>query len=83
MNITSTINEIIPEKEIGWSGLVQDIMGIHVWTFEETDKGVLVKTHESWSGKSVEGQKEKLQQALDKSLRLWLESLKHKAESVS
>ena len=83
MNINSTINELIPKKEIGWSGLVMDIMGIHVWTFEETGNGVLVKTHESWSGKSVEAQKEQMQEGLDKSLRSWLEDLKTKAESLA
>jgi len=47
MNISSTIGEFIPLQRIAWSGLVQGIMGIHVWSFNTIEHGVLVKTHES------------------------------------
>ena len=82
MNIESKIAEIIPQKKTAWSGTVQDILGIHVWTFAEVEDGVLVSTHESWEGEPVNAQVKTMQQNLDQSLRAWLESLKRKAESL-
>ena len=70
-------------QRIAWSGLVQGIMGIHVWSFNTIEHGVLVKTHESWDGELVEAQAKYLQHELDKSIRSWLESLKLKAESMA
>ena len=45
------------------------------------EDGVLVHTEESWDGDPVRAQPEEMQQALDGSLRAWLQSLKHKAET--
>jgi uncharacterized membrane protein len=81
MIIASTISELIPQQRIAWSGLVQGIMGIHVWRFTEVEDGVLVQTEESWDGEPVRLQVDFLQQALDKSIRSWLESLKRAVES--
>ncbi len=81
MNIASTIDELIPQRMIGWSGLVKDIMGVHVWRFEPVESRVRVQTAESWNGESVRQQTDSLQAALDKSLESWLESLKKEAES--
>jgi len=46
-----------------------------------TENGVLVHTEESWDGAPVRAQPEEMQQALDGSLRGWLQILKHKAEA--
>jgi len=81
LNITSTIGELIPKELVAWSGLVQGIMGIHVWNFSVVEDRVLVKTEESWDGEPVRLQVDFLQQALDQSIRSWLESLKCAAES--
>ena len=81
MNITSTIGELVPEQRIGWSGTVQGILGIHVWSFLPVKEGVLVKTAESLEGEPVLSQKQNLQPALDKSIRFWLQSLKAAVES--
>jgi hypothetical protein len=43
---------------------------------------VLVHTEESWEGDPVRAQPEEMQQALDGSLRSWLQSLKYKAEEA-
>jgi uncharacterized membrane protein len=80
LNITSTVGELILKERIAWSGLVQGIMGIHVWNFSVIEDGVLVKTEESWEGEPVRLQVDFLQQALDQSIRSWLESLKGEAE---
>jgi hypothetical protein len=57
-------------------------MAIHVWTMTLSDEDrVLVHTEESWDGDPVRAQPEEMQQALDGSVRGWLQSLKHKAEA--
>ena len=62
-------------------GSAQGIMAIHVWTMTPSENGVLVHTEESWDGDPVRAQPEEMQQALDGSLRAWLQSLKHKANA--
>jgi uncharacterized membrane protein len=81
MIIASTIGELIPQQRIAWSGLVQGILGIHVWQFTAVEDGVLVQTEESWDGEPVRLQVGFLQKALDQSIRSWLESLKRAVES--
>lgn len=78
--IDSTIGEVIPQRRIAWSGPSHGIMGTHVWHFTPVAEGVLVQTEESWAGEPITRQVGVMQQALDKSLRSWLESLKREAE---
>ncbi|MFD5918763.1 SRPBCC family protein [Kitasatospora sp. NPDC058201] len=80
MNITSTIRELVPGRRIVWDGIVEGIAGIHVWTFEQTDAGVVVRTEESWSGDPVDSAVEELATALRTSLETWLDHLKARAE---
>jgi uncharacterized protein YndB with AHSA1/START domain len=81
LDITSTVQEVEPLRRIVWGGPAQGIVAIHVWTFEQQAGGVLVRTAESWEGEPVNTQTETLQQALDVSLRQWLENLKRTAEA--
>ena len=81
LSIESTIQEIDQPRRIVWSGPAQGIMAIHVWTMTPSENGVLVHTAESWDGAPVRAQPEEMQQALDGSLRGWLQNLKHKAEA--
>jgi uncharacterized protein YndB with AHSA1/START domain len=81
LNIESTIEEIEPLRRIVWSGPAQGILAIHVWMMTPSENGVIVHTEESWDGEPVRAQPEEMQQALDSSLRGWLQSLKHKAEA--
>ncbi|MBC8153619.1 MAG: SRPBCC family protein [Bacteroidetes bacterium] len=78
--IDSTIGEVIPQRRIAWSGPSHGIMGTHVWHFTPVAEGVLVQTEESWAGEPITRQVSVMQQALDKSIRSWLESLKREAE---
>jgi uncharacterized protein YndB with AHSA1/START domain len=80
LDITSAVEEVDAPRRIVWSGPAQGIVAVHVWTFEERDGGVLVRTAESWEGDPVTAQTEALQAALDASLRAWLENLKRAAE---
>jgi uncharacterized protein YndB with AHSA1/START domain len=81
LSIESTIQEIDPPRRIVWSGPAQGITAIHVWTMTPSEDGVLVHTAESWNGDPVRAQPKEMQQALDSSLRGWLQSLKHEAEA--
>jgi uncharacterized protein YndB with AHSA1/START domain len=80
LDITSTVEEIDPPHRIVWGGPAQGIVAVHVWTLDEQEGGVLVRTEESWEGEPVTAQVEPLQRALDASLRDWLENLKDAAE---
>lgn len=79
--IDSTIGEVIFQRRIAWSGPSQGVMGIHVWHFTPVAEGVLVQTEESWAGEPITRQVSVMQQALNQSIRSWLESLKREAES--
>ena len=81
LSIESTIEEIEPLRRIVWSGPAQGIMAIHVWMMTPSENWVIVHTEESWDGEPVRAQPEEMQQALDSSLRGWLQSLKLKAEA--
>lgn len=81
LDIASTIRELVPQERIAWSGPVQGIMGIHIWRFTPVQGRVLVQTEESWDGEPVRRDAERMQQALDHSIRSWLQSLKRAAEA--
>lgn len=81
LDIASTIGELAPQQRIAWSGPAHGIVGVHVWRFTAVADGVLVQTEESWDGEPVRLQVTVMQQALDQSIRSWLESLKRAAES--
>lgn len=80
LDITSTVEEIDAPHRIVWGGSAQGIEAIHVWTLDEQEGAVLVRTEESWDGEPVSAQVEALQRALDASLHDWLQNLKDAAE---
>jgi hypothetical protein len=47
LDITSTVHEFDAPHRILWSGPAQGIVGVHVWTFDEQEGGVIVRTSES------------------------------------
>ncbi|MER6610064.1 SRPBCC family protein [Streptomyces sp. NPDC000927] len=79
-NITSTVEQVERGRRIVWGGPAAGITAVHVWTFEPTKDGVIVRTEESWTGEPVDANTEYLQEALDASLDHWLDNLKHRAE---
>ena len=50
LNITSTIQELEPDKKIGWTGKSIGMKAVHKWTFEPQDHFTNVITEESLSG---------------------------------
>ena len=83
LDITSTVEEIDAPHRLVWSGPAGGIFAVHVWDLTEREDGVLVRTAESWDGEQVRAQAGTLQEALDGSLRGWLENLKRAAENAS
>ncbi|MFI6445915.1 SRPBCC family protein [Kitasatospora sp. NPDC050543] len=81
LDITSTVYQIVPGRRIVWGGPAQGIDGVHVWTFQERDGVVTIRTDESWSGAPVLAQPDELRGALHHSLERWLHCLKERAES--
>lgn len=78
--VTSTIYELAPQSRIVWGGPAHGIDGVHVWSFEPIDGGVLVNTRESWAGEPVDADPEGMHAALESSLQAWLAALKTTAE---
>ncbi|MFC9324066.1 SRPBCC family protein [Kitasatospora sp. NPDC057015] len=80
LDITSTVYQVVPGRRIVWGGPAQGIDGVHVWTFQEQDGLVTIRTDESWSGAPVLAAPDALRDALRQSLEQWLLRLKERAE---
>jgi hypothetical protein len=78
--ITSTIQEVQPDRMIRWTGRTMGVRADHLWRIEPQDGRTAVETVESWRGvfpRLFPGKMRRvLQQSLDKGLR----SLKIEAE---
>jgi Polyketide cyclase / dehydrase and lipid transport len=64
LDITSTVMEVDAPHRIVWGGPAQGIVAVHVWTLDQQEDGVLVRTEESWEGEPVTAQVEVMQGAL-------------------
>lgn len=81
LDITSTVVAINPPHRIEWGGPANGITAVHVWEFETTVDGTIVRTEESWEGPPIDAAIDAMQNALDASLAEWLRRLKHRAET--
>ena len=81
LHITSTIQEIEPQRRIVWTGPAQGIEAVHVWTLTPDEHGVQVHTEESWEDEPVRSQPATMQHALEQSLEAWIRELKQTAEA--
>lgn len=79
--IVSTLQEVAPPSHIAWTGKAFGAKAIHTFTLTSQDDGVVVQTAESFEGWLVWLLKGLMQKKLDSALRVWLESLKKKAEN--
>jgi hypothetical protein len=48
--IRSTLQSVVPEREIAWTGSTLGIRAVHVWRLETSGEETVVTTEESWSG---------------------------------
>lgn len=81
--IISTLEEVEPQYRISWTGKAIGTQAIHVWILEPHEKGVLVKTEESFEGWLVNLLRGMMQETLDTSLQSWLKHLKQKVEETT
>jgi hypothetical protein len=85
--ITSTVQQVRTGTCIRWTGPavgegLRIDEGIHVWTFTETRRGVLVRTEETWTGAQVEADVPTSITYLGAGLETWLTELKTTAEAI-
>jgi uncharacterized protein YndB with AHSA1/START domain len=82
ISLTSTLQNIEPERHISWTGTALGIHAIHTWTLMPTAVGVTVKTAESFNGWPARLFSRALQKTLDSTLQKWLRDLKRAAEAA-
>ena len=80
LNVTSTIQVVVPGQVIGWTGRSLGAHAKHIWTLTPQNNGTLVTTEESMQGWSIQMLKLVSPRFLDNSLYAWLQNLKTKAE---
>jgi uncharacterized protein YndB with AHSA1/START domain len=80
--ITSTLQEVRPFKRLTWSGIALGTQAFHTWDFEESDRGVIVHTGETFDGWLPRLMTGMMQNKLDETLPKWLESLKSASEKL-
>lgn len=78
--ISSVLQEVEPKRRITWTGRTLGIRAIHVWTFQETDRGVLVRTEESFDGLLARLLVGPVRRMLSSSLEKGLQALKAECE---
>jgi uncharacterized protein YndB with AHSA1/START domain len=78
--VTSTIQEVVPQQRIAWTGRALGSKAMHIWIIKPEKNGTLVNTEESMEGWLISLLKPLMPGFLNKSLDVWLESLKAKAE---
>jgi uncharacterized protein YndB with AHSA1/START domain len=78
--ITSTLQEVQPKTRIAWTGRAFGTQARHIWMFQPQGDGTLVTTEESMEGWLIRLLKPLMPKSLEKSLDLWLSSLKFIAE---
>lgn len=81
LKITSTVQQVMPERRLVWTGPAQGIFAVHVWEFTPVEGGTRVHTEESWTGAPVDAQAAQLQPLLDGALKEWLSRLKQASEA--
>jgi hypothetical protein len=79
--VTSTLQEVVPQQRISWSGKALGSYAKHVWMFKPQNGGTLVITQESMEGWLISLLKPFMPGFLDKSLEVWTKNLKQKAEA--
>jgi hypothetical protein len=84
--VTSTVGQVEPGRCVRWTGpAIGDGLridrGVHVWTFQAAEGGVLVRTEESWTGAQIEADPATAIRYLAAGLDAWLAALKTTAEA--
>ena len=78
--ITSTLEQVEPPREIGWSGRTMGIIAVHVYRLEPHGAGTKVHSEESFDGLIARLLKASTRKTLQKGLDRGLARLKKEAE---
>jgi len=78
--ITSTLREVDPPRELGWTGKTFGIKAVHVYRLEQRGDSTHVTSEESWDGLPVRLLRGRMQKTLQKALDEGLPLLKAEAE---
>jgi len=78
--ITSTVTEVDPPSEVGWTGTTLGIQAVHVWRLAPSGGGTSVTTEESWDGWLVRALKGPMAKSLQKEIDAALGHLKAAVE---
>ena len=79
--VTSTLQEVVSQQRIAWTGQAFGSKARHIWMFKSQHDGTLVTTEESMEGWLISLLKPFMPGFLDKSLDVWTKNLKKKAEA--
>jgi uncharacterized protein YndB with AHSA1/START domain len=83
LTLTSTLQVVESNQQIGWTGQGLGTQASHLWTLQPHQDGTLLTTDESMQGWLVSLLKVFMPKFLDRSLDAWLQSLKRRAEGQS
>ena len=83
LTITSTIQVVEPNQQIGWTGKALGTRAGHIWILNPHNDGTMLTTEESMEGWLVSILKLIMPKFLEGSLDTWVQSLKSKAEGSS
>jgi hypothetical protein len=78
--ILSTLQEVLPERRIAWTGRTLGIRAVHVWEFEPDADGTRVRTAESFEGPVAWLLSRHLHRMLTAALERGVAALKREAE---
>lgn len=81
--VTSTLQEVIPQQRLSWTGTAPGSRARHIWNFQPQEGGTLVTTEESMEGWLISLIKPFMPGFLDHSLEVWINNLKAKVEGKS
>jgi len=79
-SIVSTVQEVEEEERIVWTGRTMGIRAIHTWRLDQEEKGVRVRTEESFDGLVARLLAGPLRKMLVKSLSAGLDALAEECE---
>lgn len=80
VKIHSTLQNVNPFKQFGWTGKSFGIFAIHDWILSVNENTTTIKVEESMEGLLTKLMKKSLNKKLDTSLQLWLNLLKDESE---
>ena len=82
-SLTSTLQTVEPQTEIGWTGTTMTIKAVHVFHLEPRDGGTSVRSKESWDGFVAGMLKSYSRKRIDAAISSFLAGLKRESESRS